>query len=149
MPRILAAALLASLALGCSEAFLSITRYRSQEALTDEGYRTYRARRGSHEPGATGQPASLTKADVLAVLGPPIRVIGQGGGDVFVYQRLARDTFIVNVNPSFVPYFGPAPPIPLYFGSFSEGRNDVMMVFFDAEGRVVADGERFQLGRPQ
>lgn len=123
-------------ALGCSEAMLSRIAYRSHDAFTDASYEQYERRRDD---------GPLVKADVLATLGPPIHVIGQEEGDVFVYRRLASDTTILHLNPSFISYFGPMPPIPLYFGSSTIGRNDILMVFFDSEGRLRADGALFEI----
>ena len=72
---------------------------------------------------------------MLATLGPPIQVIGQDTGEVFVYRRLARDTSTINLNPSMVTLFCPAPPIPIYFDSRTSGRDDTLMVFFDSQGQ--------------
>ena len=86
----------------------------------------------------------VTKADVLATLGPPIHVIGQDKGEIFVYRRLARDTRTVNLNPSMVSVPVALPPVPVYFDSQTSGRDDTLMVFFDSDGRI--QGESIRLG---
>jgi hypothetical protein len=111
--------------------------YRSHQAYTDEGLAGYRALRAR---------GSVGKADVLSTLGPPLEVIGQESGEAFVYRRRALDTNVVNLNPSMVSGLGPTVPVPLYFGSFTRGRDDVLMLFFDAEGRLRGDGLRLGVG---
>jgi hypothetical protein len=128
---LLAAALLA----GCAEALFSIDSYRSHDAYTEASLRAFRERK------AGGQ---VTKADLLATLGPPIRVIGEDTGEVFVYRRLARDNRTINLNPGMVRVGIPAPPLPIYFDSETSGRDDTLMVFFDSEGRMR--GESVNLG---
>ena len=130
--------LLGGASLGCSDAFLSLITFRSHHAFTEESYEGYRE---------TRRAGPVTKADVLTTLGPPIQVLVQDEGDVFVYRRVARDTRIIHLNPSFVSYFGPMPPVPLYFGSFTVGRNDELMVFFDRDGRLREDAVRFEINR--
>jgi hypothetical protein len=73
----------------------------------------------------------VTKADVLATLGPPIRVIGEDTGEVFVYRRLARDNRTIDLDPSMVKVFISLPSVPIYFDSETSGRDDTLMVFFD------------------
>ena len=127
--------LVASLLAGCAEAIFSLESHRTHEAYTETSLDEFMKLR------ATGP---VSKAEVLATLGPPIQVIGQDAGEVFVYRRLARDTSTINLNPSMVSLFGPTPPIPIYFDSRTSGRDDTLMVFFDSEGRV--QGEGFNLG---
>jgi hypothetical protein len=80
------------------------------------------------------------KASVLSMLGPPIGVVGQGNGEVFVYRHVARDANEVNLNPGYL--IPSAPSLPLYVGRGVSGRDDVLMVFFDAEGLVVGASMR-------
>ena len=73
---------------------------------------------------------------MLDLLGPPLHVIGQGDGEIFVYRRLARDSRTVTLNPAYlVPS---APSVPLYSRMNVSGRDDLLMVFFDTQGRVRA-----------
>lgn len=125
-----------TLSAGCSNALFSWTHVRSHSAFTDESYEAFR------ELKAAGP---VTKADVLSTLGPPLHVVGQETGDVFVYRRRARDTRTVNLNPSFISFAGPAPPIPIYYGSSISGYTDTLMVFFDPQGRMLDEGQRFEI----
>jgi hypothetical protein len=131
----LALLLLATLSVGCAEALFSIDSFRSHDAYTAASLEEFAAIKAERP---------VTKADVLATLGPPIHVIGQDAGEIFVYRRLARDTRTINLNPSMVRVGIALPPIPLYFDSDTSGRDDTLMVFFDAEGRMR--GESINLG---
>lgn len=124
---------------GCAKAIFSIASYRSHEAYSDASFAAFQGL----EPGAAG------KAEVLAALGPPIHVVGQDRGEIFVYRRLARDTSVINLNPSTVSFLGPAPPIPLFYGSDTSGRDDTLMVFFDAAGRLRGHGTSYGIGRTE
>ena len=126
---------IAALSAGCAEAIFSIDSYRSHDAYTEASLGDYVKRRAA---------GPVTKADVLATLGPPIHVIGQDTGEIFVYRRLARDTRTININPSMITLFLSLPPVPLYFDSDTSGRDDTLMVFFDSEGRMR--GESVNLG---
>jgi hypothetical protein len=53
---------------------------------------------------------------------------------------VARDTSVINLNPGYI--VPSAPSIPLYVDRDVSGRDDVLMVFFDARGRVVGAGIR-------
>jgi hypothetical protein len=122
--------------LACSEAVLSLTRIRTHDAYSDASYAAYeRARDGG----------AVTKAEVLAMLGPPIQVIGQEDGDIFVYRRDARDSRVLHLNPSMVSLGVAAPPIPIYYNSRTSGRDDTLMIFFDAEGRSRGQGLRLDV----
>jgi hypothetical protein len=123
------------LSIGCAEAIFSIDSYRTHNAYTEASFAEFTAAR------AEGR---VTKADVLATLGPPIHVIGQDAGEIFVYRRLARDTRTLNLNPAMVTVFISLPSIPIYFNSDTSGRDDTLMVFFDSEGQM--QGESVNLG---
>lgn len=127
--------LIAALLAGCAEAIFSIDSHRTHDAYTEASLDEFVKLRAA---------GPVSKAEVLATLGPPIQVIGQDTGEVFVYRRLARDTRTINLNPAMVNLFGPAVPIPIYFDSQTSGRDDTLMVFFDSQGRV--QGEGFNLG---
>jgi hypothetical protein len=127
--------LIAALLAGCAEAIFSLESHRTHDAYTEASLDQFVKLRDM---------GPVSKAEVLATLGPPIHVIGQDTGEVFVYRRLARDTTTINLNPSMVRLSVPAPPIPIYFDSRTSGRDDTLMVFFDSEGWV--QGEGFNLG---
>ena len=127
--------LIAALLAGCAEAIFSLESHRTHDAYTEASLKEFVRLRDT---------GPVSKAEVLATLGPPIQVIGQDTGEVFVYRRLARDTSTINLNPSMVTLFGPALPIPIYFDSRTSGRDDTLMVFFDSQGQV--QGEGFNLG---
>ena len=118
----------------CAEAILSRTSFRSHDAYSDEAYAAFRE---------ILEAGGVSKGEALATLGPPIHVIPRDLGEVFVYRRLARDTDVLNLNPAMVSGLGPTVPIPIYFDSSSSGRNDTLMLFFDAAGRLVNEGRRF------
>jgi hypothetical protein len=115
---------------GCAEALYSRVAVQSHDAYSDADYAAFLAIR---QLGAT------RKGEVLATLGPPIQVLGQDAGDVFVYQRRARNTSVVNINPAVVSGFGPTVPIPIYVRSATTGRDDTLMLFFDPEGRLQGE----------
>jgi hypothetical protein len=73
---------------------------------------------------------------VLAALGPPVSILGQDDGEIFVYRRVARDTNTVTLNPGYV--VPTAPSVPLYVDADVSGRDDLLMVFFDGQGYVRA-----------
>jgi hypothetical protein len=127
--------LIAALLAGCAEAIFSIDSHRTHDAYTEASLDEFVKLRAA---------GPVSKAEVLATLGPPIHVIGQDTGEVFVYRRLARDTRTINLNPAMISLFGPTVPIPIYFNSQTSGRDDTLMVFFDSQGRV--QGEGFNLG---
>ena len=127
--------LIAALLAGCAEAIFSLESHRTHDAYTEASLDEFVKLRAA---------GPVSKAEVLATLGPPIHVIGQDTGEVFVYRRLARDTSTINLNPSMVSLFGPMPPIPIYFDNRTSGRDDTLMVFFDSQGQV--QGEGFNLG---
>ncbi len=137
---LLALLLFAAVGGGCAAAIFSIVSFRSHAAYTDASLASFRELLGSG--------VAVTKPDVLATLGPPIEVIGQDDGEVFVYRRLARDTNVINLNPGMVTFFA-APPVPIYFGSDSSGRDDTLMVFFDREGRLRNTGERLGIAETE
>ena len=127
--------LVATLSTGCADAIFSLDSYRTHDAYTEASLEAFAKMRAD-------QP--VTKADVLATLGPPIHVIGQDAGEIFVYRRLARDTRTINLNPSMVSIPVSLPPVPVYFNSETSGRDDTLMVFFDSQGRMR--GESVNLG---
>jgi hypothetical protein len=127
------------LAVGCSEALVARSTHRSHESFTDESLERFERGTGAGD---------LSKADVLASLGPPTHTIGQADGEIFVYRREALDRWVFDLNPSFVPTPFPTPPIPLYFGSFTRGRDDTLMVFFDRAGRVRARSVKLSIDDP-
>jgi hypothetical protein len=127
--------LVAALSVGCAEAIFSLDSFRTHDAYTEASLEAFVEMRDDRP---------VTKADVLTTLGPPIHVIGQDKGEIFVYRRLARDTRTINLNPSMVSITFALPPVPLYFDSQTSGRDDTLMVFFDSEGRL--QGESVNLG---
>ncbi len=127
--------LVAALLAGCADAIFSIDSFRTHDAYTGASLEAF-AELGGDRPA--------TKADVLATLGPPIHVIGQDAGEIFVYRRLARDTRIINLNPGMVSVPISLPSVPLFFDSETSGRDDTLMVFFDPDG--LMQGASINLG---
>ncbi len=131
--------LCALLGSGCGQALFSIVSFRSHDAYTDVALARF-----YELIAATG--GKVSKPEVLFTLGPPIQVVGQDEGEIFIYRRLARDTSIINLNPSMISFVGPLPPIPIYFASDRSGRDDTLMIFFDREGRLANQGLRLGVG---
>ena len=130
-PRLLVRApldvlLLASLvAIGCAPSLFSSTSFRSDHAPPPLSMAELEAMSGA---------GPLRKATVLEVLGPPLYVIGQGDGEIFVYRRVARDSETLTLNPAYLTPV--APSIPVFSRKEVSGRDDVLMVFFDEQGEV-------------
>ncbi|MFO0980651.1 MAG: hypothetical protein U1E76_02710 [Planctomycetota bacterium] len=118
------AALLLLLSTACSKTLVEVTTERR-----DVAFRTDQA--SDVESLTAGEGA--TKASVLSALGPPLTVIPQERGDVFVYRREAYDSQTVNVNPS---WFTSVPTTSIYTNTDQSRRDDVLMIFFDAAGRA-------------
>lgn len=128
--RIIAALVCGFLLSGCAEAIFSRVTRRDSAAYSDADFTRYAKLR---KMGTTG------KGEVLSTLGPPVQVLAQDHGDVFVYRATSRVTDVINLNPSTVSGFGPTVPVPLYFSSDTTGREDTLMLFFDTEGRLVGE----------
>lgn len=135
-PRVVASValvLLAGLA-GCGPTLVAMRSYRGHRALDADSLATLAEiaeRGGSH------------KADVLARLGPPTGLVGQASGEVFIYRYVARDAREVTLNPGYlVPS---APSVPLWADRGVSGRDDVLMVFFDADGQLVGASMRHSI----
>jgi hypothetical protein len=129
-------ALLACGSLGCADAIFSVVSFRGHDAFDDEAFRQFEADRAR---GVVGKP------QVLAVLGPPTDVLRQDAGEIFLYRRVARDLSVLNLDPSMLPVLGTLPPVPLFFRRELSGREDTLMVFFDAQGRVGGHAARFAI----
>lgn len=128
--RILASVTCAVLLTGCAEAIFSRVTRRDGAAYSDADFVRYTKQR---------QMGVTRKGEVLSALGPPIQVLAQDQGDVFVYRATSRVTDVINLNPSTVSGFGPSVPVPIYFRSDTTGREDTLMLFFDAQGRLVGE----------
>ena len=129
--RLLIAALcMGSLFTGCAKAIVSHVSRTSHQAYNDADLARFKSVRSL---------GTTRKGEVLAPLGPPIEVIGQDTGDIFVYRRRALQTNVINLNPGMVSGFGPTLPIPLYYRSTTTGREDTLMLFFDAEGLLQGE----------
>ena len=120
---------------GCGPALFSITSYRGDLALDRERLEALELLLAAARAG---------KAEVLDVLGPPAGILGQPDGEVFLYRRVARDANTVSLNPSYV--FPPAPSVPIYVDADVSGRDDLLMVFFDQEGRLRSASLRQSIG---
>lgn len=129
--------LVAALLGGCADAIFSIDSFRTHDAYTEASLEAF-AELKADRP--------VSKADVLATLGPPIHVIGQDAGEIFVYRRLARDTRVINLNPGMVSVPISLPSVPLFFDSETSGRDDTLMVFFDPEGWMQGSSVNLGIG---
>jgi hypothetical protein len=111
----------------CGPALIAVTSYRGHLAIDRSGLESLERLLASD---------GSRKADVLAALGPPVSILGQDDGEIFVYRRVARDTNSVNLNPAYV--IPTAPSVPLYVDTDVSGRDDLLMVFFDEQGHLRA-----------
>ncbi len=119
-------ALLAGVLLaGCGPALWSVTSYRGHRALDAAALETLERMVARDE---------ASKGSVLTALGPPVSVLGQDDGEIFVYLHTARDTSMLNLNPGYV--VPAAPSVPLYHNTDVSGRHDLLMIFFDADGKL-------------
>lgn len=112
---------------GCGPALITVTSYRGHLAIDRAGLESLERLLGRDGSG---------KADVMAALGPPVSILGQDDGEIFVYRRVARDTNSINLNPAYV--VPSAPSIPLYVDTDVSNRDDLLMVFFDERGTLRA-----------
>lgn len=76
------------------------------------------------------------KAEVLARLGPPNRILRHKNGDVFVYHHDQRNTSELEISE---PIFT---RLTLFQWEKVQDKSDRLMVFFDAAGVVSAYGYR-------
>jgi len=111
----------------CTSSFYSATTYRTHRTFTEQAYASFE---GMIAEGPVFKP------DVLGSLGPPVHVIAQELGEIFVYRSRVHDTNTINLNPAF--FVRGAPSIPLWVDSDVSSRDDLLMVFFDTDGRVTA-----------
>jgi len=108
--------LLLPLLLGaCGNALYSRTQARAGQALNLDG----------------ALPA--TKAEALALLGPPLEALPSRQGDLFVWRLRRTDVRSWNLNTGWFTGVG----VPLY-ADVDGRRSDVVLVLaFDGEGRVT------------
>jgi hypothetical protein len=109
------AVLLLLLLTACGNAFYSRTQARAGQALDLDGAR----------------PA--TKAEALALLGPPLESLPGQHGDLFVWRLRRTDVRSFNLNTGW--FTGVA--VPLYADVDGARRDVVLYLAFDAEGRVI------------
>lgn len=120
---------------GCTTSFYSATSYRTNRAFSEQ------ARIDLEAALARG---AVLKPDVLTTLGPPVHVVAQERGEVFVYRSRMDDTSTIYLDFSLISDIGffswELPSVPLWIDSDQSSRDDLLMVFFDAEGRVTGIG---------
>lgn len=121
------AALLGALLLSaCAPALWGVRTYRGYRAIDDTALTTL---------SELAEASALTKAGVLSVLGPPVSIVEEDRGDIFVYRHVARDTSEINLNPG---YLVPSvPSVPLYVDNDVSGRDDLLMIFFGEDGALT------------
>jgi hypothetical protein len=127
--------LLATIPMACAPTLVAVHSYRGHGALDEKALATI---------SELAEAGALNKAGVLSVLGPPVSVVGQGAGEIFVYRHVARDASEINLNPSYV--VPSAPSLPLYVNNDVSGRDDVLMIFFGADGKVLGASMRQNVG---
>jgi hypothetical protein len=76
------------------------------------------------------------KAEVLARLGPPNRILRHKSGDVFVYHHDQRNTSELEISE---PIFT---GLTLFLWEKVQDKSDRLMVFFDTTGLVSSYGYR-------
>lgn len=130
----MAAAAVAVVALGCGPALFSVTSHRGHRAL------------GTNATVVIERLADLAevhKPDILNNLGPPVTILGQNDGEIFVYRHVARDTSTINLNPGYVML---GPSVPLWVDHDVSGRDDLLMLFFDERGALRGASLRRRVG---
>lgn len=120
---------------GCGPTLISITSYRGHHGFDDLKLA---------ELARMVTKSVSMKAEVLSSLGPPVNIIGQDDGEIFVYRRVARDTNTIDLNPSYV--VPGAPPVSFYINTDVSGRDDLLMVFFDDAGQLRGASLRRSVG---
>jgi hypothetical protein len=74
-----------------------------------------------------------TKAEVLAVLGPPGEVLPLAEGDLFIYRLRSSRWRVFDLHTGLVG----APRLSLYADLEGSDRDEALSVRFDREGRVL------------
>ncbi|MGQ0553900.1 MAG: hypothetical protein ACT4PU_11860 [Planctomycetota bacterium] len=93
----------------------------------------------THQTSGRDVPTSVglvvgrtTKAEALALLGPPVSVRRQTDGEIFLYrQDELRGSRLLLV-----------PLLPIYERSIGSQRSDLLMLLFDGAGLLAAVGEQ-------
>jgi len=110
---------------GCAPALFARTSFRGDQAPPFLSMADLRELNGGE---------ALRKATILELLGPPVHVIGQRDGEIFVYRRVALDSETLTLNPGYLTPV--APSVPVFSRMQISGRDDLLMVFFDTQGAV-------------
>jgi hypothetical protein len=76
------------------------------------------------------------KAEVLARLGPPDRILRQKSGDIFVYNHDQRNSSELEIEEPVITR------MTIFQWEKVQEKSDRLMVFFDAAGVVSAFGYR-------
>ncbi len=104
---------------GCSGALVSRIRYEEGHAPAVRSL-----------DGAVQRAAD--KAAVLERLGPPVEILPQADGDIFVYRLSRTEMDVINVNASIFTGI----VLPFYADVDGTQTDQVVYVFFDSKGRV-------------
>jgi outer membrane protein assembly factor BamE (lipoprotein component of BamABCDE complex) len=88
------------------------------------------------DPTARIQPGSTTRAEVLAIFGPPDRILRQTTGDVFVYRFERRNSTSFTLEEPIVT------DMEIFSWNKVQEKSDQLTVFFDREGIVTGFGYR-------
>ncbi len=84
-------------------------------------------------PAELDGPRPATKAEALALLGPPLEVLPGQHGDLFVWRLRRTDVTSLSLNTGWFTGVG----VPLYADVDGLRRDVVLYLGFDAQGRVV------------
>ena len=122
----IAALLCPLLLVACAPTLWAVRSYRGYRAIDDTALTTL---------SQLAEASALTKSGVLSVLGPPVSIVEEDGGDIFVYRHVARDTSEINLNPGYVVPW--VPSVPLYVDNDVSGRDDLLMIFFGEDGALT------------
>jgi outer membrane protein assembly factor BamE (lipoprotein component of BamABCDE complex) len=88
------------------------------------------------DPAAHIRIGSTTRAEVLAIFGPPDRILRQTSGDVFVYRFERRNSTSFTLEEPVITN------LQIFSWSKVQEKSDLLTVFFDREGRVTGFGHR-------
>ncbi len=94
---------------------------------------------GRHLPDAAAlQVGRSTKAEALALLGPPYSVRRQFDGDLFTWRRSASRLETLRLVPI----------LPIYESTEGHADSDLLMLLFDPQGVLAGAGTQYEIDLP-
>jgi hypothetical protein len=87
---------------------------------------------------STLEVGRTSKAQALALLGPPLSVRRQFDGDLLIWRRSASRVETLRLIPI----------LPLYEKTTGFADSDLLMLLFDRQGLLAGSGTQFDVSRP-